>query len=71
MIQLVLKDDLSYFAVRFDDDIPLELRLIFNLTSSDALLCKRDIKRYMVSDTRGDSTLRVSYQMGLPCLKIA
>ena len=26
LLQLVLKDDVSYAAVRFDEDIPLELR---------------------------------------------
>ena len=42
LLQLVLKDDVSYIVVVFDEYIPLELRCIFDSTNSDKLSCKRD-----------------------------
>ena len=44
VILLVLKDDVSDVAVRFDEDIPLELRWIFDSTTSDELSCKREME---------------------------
>ena len=44
MLQLVLKGDVSDVAVRFDEDIPLGLRWIFYLNTSDDLSCKRDME---------------------------
>ena len=43
VLDLVLKEDISDVAVIFDEDIPLELRLIFNSTTSDDLSCKREM----------------------------
>ena len=40
----MLKDNVSYIAVVFDYYIPLELRLIFDSTTSDELSCKCDME---------------------------
>ena len=44
VLQLVLKGDVSDVAVRFDEDIPLGLRWIFYLNTSDDLSCKRNME---------------------------
>ena len=41
--QFVLKDDVSDVVEIFDKDIPLELRWIFNYTTSAELSCKREM----------------------------
>ena len=44
LLHLLLKDDVTYFAVRFDEYIPLELLWISESTTSDELSCKRDME---------------------------
>ena len=41
VLELLLKDDVSYVAVKFDEYIPLELHWIFESTNSDGLSCKQ------------------------------
>ena len=40
----MLKDDEYYIAVVFDEYRPLELRCIFDSTTSDELFCKRNME---------------------------
>ena len=44
MLHPVLKDDVSSFAVIFNEDTPLELRCIFESTFSDDLSCKHEME---------------------------
>ena len=39
-----VQDNVSYVAVIFDKDIPLELGLTFDSTTSDDLSCKYDME---------------------------
>ena len=49
-LKLFLKDDESYIVVVFDEYRPLELRLIFDSTTSDDLSCKLDMEEIIFCD---------------------
>ena len=44
VLKLVLRDNVSDVAVILDEYIPLDLRGIFDSTTSDDLFCKRDME---------------------------
>ena len=48
LLQLVLKDDVSYIPVVFDEYTPLELRRIFDSKTSDDLSCKPDMDKIIL-----------------------
>ena len=44
VLKLMREDYVSDVAVRFDEDISLNLRWIFDSTTSNTLFCKRDME---------------------------
>ena len=50
VLQFVLKDDESGVAVRFDEDIPMELLWIFYSTTYDDLSCKREMEEIVLCE---------------------
>ena len=52
LLQFVLKDDVSDVAVMSYEYTPLELREIFDSTTSDDLSCKRGIYRSIFLNDR-------------------
>ena len=60
LLQLVLKDDVSYIAVVFDEYRPLEVRWIFDSTTSDDLSCKRDMDSSNITSIYDTSSFSTS-----------